>query len=71
MHIRRLSLLVALIIIFVLTGIAFLMSVLGGDPVTGSAVGTSAVQPIRLSIVLPGLLFIGFVLLTIFYLEKK
>lgn len=68
----RLNLLICLILIFLITTVAFLLTLFGGgeDSVSGSAVGGSG-RPVSLGLVLPGILFLGFLILTVFYLEKK
>lgn len=70
----RLNLLICVIVIFAITTVSFLMAlfgknmaVLSGAAVQGSGKGTSDV----LSFYLPGTLFIGFLVLSIVYLEKK
>ena len=66
----RLKLLIGLILIFAVTGIAFLMTILGGGAsLTGAAVADP--EPVSLGMALPGILFVGFLILSIVYLEKK
>ena len=75
MHKLRIKLLLTLIIIFVITGTAFLLTLFGdsNSNITGAAVGdpAAASAPVSPWMVLPGLLFIGFLILTVIYLEQK
>ncbi len=68
----RLNLLICLILIFLITTVAFLLTLFGGSEgsVSGSVVGASG-RPVSLGLVLPGIMFLGFLILTVFYLEKK
>ncbi|MBN1543871.1 hypothetical protein JW898_00235 [Candidatus Woesearchaeota archaeon] len=70
----RLRLLVCLIMIFAVTIIGFVLAIAGssdgclsGAAVTGGIGGTTAI----LVMFLPGILFIGFLILTIIYLERN
>lgn len=71
----RKRLLVILILIFAITIIGFLMTLMGnnGDATLSGAVvdGDGSVGKTLLSVSIPGILFIGFLILTVVYLEKK
>ena len=70
----RLNLLICVIFIFAITTIAFLLTLFGKDvsSLSGSAVHAPGKDtPSVLSFYLPGLLFIGFLILSIVYLEKR
>jgi len=73
----RFNLLVCLIIIFIITIVGFLLNLVGdsgtavsGAAVTGAAVGAVG-EGVPWYVVIPAILFIGFIILTIFYLEKR
>ena len=63
----RSRLLICLILIFAITAIGFLLSLFSSmDNIVGSSIQSSAV-----TLYLPGMLFMGFMILSIFYLEKS
>lgn len=70
---RRRRLLVCLMIIFILVALSFILCASGtGEKVSGAAVmGSKSVGSPVWTIYLPGVLFIGMLILTVFYLEKK
>jgi hypothetical protein len=68
----RFNLLIGLVIIFIFTISGFLISLVGSGSISGSAV-TGSGKTISMSAIMfiPGLLFIGFLILTVFYLENR
>jgi hypothetical protein len=73
---RRRRLFICLILIFVLTTIAFLLSLFGkggtAPGISGAAVtGSPGIGSPVWTIYLPGVAFLGIMIVTIWYLEKK
>ena len=72
----RLRLLICLIIIFLITAMAFVLTLFGDDE-TGSSIagaatmGSSGISSSVFTLYLPGILFLGFIILSVVYLEKK
>jgi|GEM_PF-7131818 len=71
----RFRLLICLIIIFAVTLVGFVIALVGGSDhgiVSGAAVsGGESRTPTTLAMFLPGMLFIGLLILTIIYLERN